>query len=408
MARRLRVDIAFDSDDVRPVGQIAWDSARRSAAVEWDPSFVAAPLPISPYHIKTLAGLYRTGNTAAFEGLPGVFGDSLPDGWGRLLIDRELERRGSGRTAITPVDRLAIVGTHGMGALIYRPEERVVGPNSIDLEWFADLATSMAEDASVEDLRKARAAAGGSAGARPKLVALLDVETGRVRDHRRTPERGERQVLIKHRATTDSPTAIEEEEAYARMARAAGIAMPWTMVLRSGRGDAFFAVERFDRRGAGRVHMHTAAGMLDVDFRQPSTDYENLHKLVRWTTRHAGDQDEMFRRMAFNVLAHNRDDHLKNHAFLMDAGGGWRLSPAYDVSFSDGPGGEHHLAIAGEGRQPGRKHVEAVGQALGMKPAAIAALIDPVRAAIADWPRHADAAGVPSRRAKQIAGYFAT
>lgn len=408
MAHRLRVDIAFDSDDVRPVGQIAWDSARRSAAVEWDPSFVVASLPISPYHIKTLAGLYRTGNTAAFEGLPGVFGDSLPDGWGRLLIDRELERRGSGRTAITPVDRLAIVGTHGMGALIYRPEERVVGPNSVDLEWFADLATSMAEDASVEDLRKARAAAGGSAGARPKLVALLDVETGRVRDHRRTPERGERQVLIKHRATTDSPTAIEEEEAYARMARAAGIAMPWTMVLRSGRGDAFFAVERFDRRGAGRVHMHTAAGMLDVDFRQPSTDYENLHKLVRWTTRHAGDQDEMFRRMAFNVLAHNRDDHLKNHAFLMDAGGGWRLSPAYDVSFSDGPGGEHHLAIAGEGRRPGRKHVEAVGQALGMKPAAIAALIDPVRAAIADWPRHADAAGVPSRRAKQIAGYFAT
>lgn len=408
MARRLRVDIAFDSDDVRPVGQIAWDSARRSAAVEWDPSFVAAPLPISPYHVKTLAGLYRTGNTAAFEGLPGVFGDSLPDGWGRLLIDRELERRGSGRIAITPVDRLAIVGTHGMGALIYRPEERVVGPNSVDLEWFADLATSMAEDASVEDLRKARAAAGGSAGARPKIVALLDVETGRVRDHRRTPERGERQVLIKHRATTDSPTAIEEEEAYARMARAAGIAMPWTMVLRSGRGDAFFAVERFDRRGAGRVHMHTAAGMLDVDFRQPSTDYENLHKLVRWTTRHAGDQDEMFRRMAFNVLAHNRDDHLKNHAFLMDAGGGWRLSPAYDVSFSDGPGGEHHLAIAGEGRRPGRKHVEAVGQALGMKPATIAALIDPVRAAIADWPRHADAAGVPSRRAKQIAGYFAT
>jgi serine/threonine-protein kinase HipA len=116
----------------------------------------------------------------------------------------------------------------------------------------------------------------------------------------------------------------------------------------------------------------------------------------------------MFRRMAFNVLAHNRDDHLKNHAFLMDAGGGWRLSPAYDVSFSDGPGGEHHLAIAGEGRRPGRKHVEAVGQALGMKPAVIAALIDPVRAAIADWPRHADAAGVPSRRAKQIAGYFAT
>lgn len=311
-------------------------------------------------------------------------------------------------TSSTPVDRLANVGTHGMGALMYRPEERSVDPNSVDLEWFADLATSMGEDASVEDLRKARAAAGGSAGARPKLVALLDVETGRVRDHRLTPERGERQVLIKHPAITDSPTAIGEEEAYARMARAAGIAMPWTMVLRSRRGDTFLAVERFDRNGAGRVHMHTAAGLLDVDFRQPSIDYENLLKLVRWTTRHAEDQDEMFCRMTFNVLTHNRDDHLKNHAFLMDAGGSWRLSPTYDVSFSDGPGGEHHLAIAGEGHRPGRKHLEAVGRALGMKPEAIAALLDPVRAALADWPRHADAAGVPSRRAKQIAGYFAT
>ena len=408
MAGYLRVELAFEPNDVRPVGRIAWDPARRSAAVEWDPAFVANPLPISPYHVKTLAGLYRTGNPAAFEGLPGVFGDSLPDGWGRLLIDRELERRGSGRTAITPVDRLAIIGSHGMGALTYQPEKQVVDRTGVDLEWFADLATSMAEDASVEDLRKARAAAGGSAGARPKLVALLDVETGRLRDHRRTPEQGERQVLIKHRATNDSPTAIEEEEAYARMARAADITMPWTKVLRSGRGDAFFAVERFDRSGAGRVHMHTAAGLLDVDFRQPSIDYENLLKLVRWTTRHAADQDEMFRRMTFNVLTHNRDDHLKNHAFLMDPGGSWRLSPAYDVSFSDGPGGEHHLAIAGEGRRPGRTHVEAVGRALGMKPAAIAALVEPVRAAIADWPRHADAAGVPIRRAKQIAGYFAT
>jgi serine/threonine-protein kinase HipA len=181
---------------------------------------------------------------------------------------------------------------------------------------------------------------------------LLDVDTGCVRDHRRTPESGERQVLIKHPATTDSPTAVEEEEAYARMTRAAGIAMPWTIVLRSGRGDAFFVAERFDRSDAERVHMHTAASLLDVDFRQPSIDYENLLKLVRWTTRHAGDQDEMFRRMTFNVLTHNRDDHLKNHAFLMDAGGSWRLSPAYNVSFSDGPGGEHHSPSPERGAGP--------------------------------------------------------
>lgn len=406
MARRLRIEIAFGPDNVHPVGQIAWDAARRSAAVEWDPAFLADTSPISPYHIKTLAGLYRTGNPAAFEGLPGVFGDSLPDGWGRLLVDRELECRGAGRDAITPVDRLAIVGKHGMGALVYFPEDRSVDPNRVDLKWFADLATSMDEDASVEDLSRARAAAGGSAGARPKIVALLDVETGRLRDHRLAPKQGERQVLIKYPASTDSPSAVEEEEAYARMARAAGIAMPWTMVLRTALGDTFLAVERFDRSGAGRVHMHTAAGLLDVDFRQPSIDYENLLKLVRWTTRHAGDQYEMFRRMAFNVLAHNRDDHLKNHAFLMGSDDSWRLSPAYDISFSDGPGGEHHLAIAGEGRRPGREHLEAVGRSLGMKPAAIAALIDPIRSAIADWPKHANAAGVPSRRALQIAEYF--
>lgn len=405
MARRLRIEVAFHRQSVRPVGRIAWDAARRSAAVEWDPAFVADPLPISPYHIKTLAGLHRTGNPAAFEGLPGVFGDSLPDGWGRLLIDRELERRGGRASDLTPVDRLAIVGAHGMGALVYRPEERSVAPNSVDLEWFADLATDMAEHASVGDLSRARAAAGGSAGARPKFVALLDPETGRLRDHRRTPGAEERNVLIKHRAGGDSPTAMDEEEAYASMARAAGISLPWTRLLRTARGDAFLAIERFDRSGASRVHMHTAAGLLDIDFRQPSIDYENLLKLVRWTTRHARDQDEMFRRMAFNVLAHNRDDHLKNHAFLMDEGGSWRLSPAYDLSFSEGPGGEHYLAIAGEGRRPGVEHIEAVGRALGMRPAAIEALVDPVRAAIADWPKHADAAGVPSRRAAQIADY---
>jgi len=401
MAERLNIELDF-GDHRRLVGQVAWVKNQRRAAIEWARDFVADSLPISPYMIRSFQGLHF-GEYAPFDGLPGVLADSLPDGWGRLLIDRELARRGRAVHDLTPVNRLAIVGQHGMGALSYHPEEELAEKGDIDLDWFADTVKHIEQDVSVEDLRRLRAGSGGSAGARPKFVALLNPETGVLRDHRSRAEEGFSHYLIKFRSASDPISAACEEQAYAEMARAAGIGMSDTRLLRTGSGEDLFATGRFDRPGGQRLHMHTVAGILNADFTAPAVDYENLMKLTRFMTNHHGDVEEMYRRMVFNVLTHNRDDHIKNHAFLMDHRGTWRLSPAYDLSFSDGPGGEHHLSVNGNGRNPGQEDLLAVGQGAGMKTRRAAEIIEQVRNAAHQWPVFADASRVPETRTRVIA-----
>ena len=400
MARRLTIELDF-GDRVRRVGEVAWIPDRRVAAIEWASDFVAAPLPLSPYAIRSWRGLHMGGN-APFEGLPGLLADSLPDGWGRLLVDRELVRRGRALSELTPVDRLAIVGRHAMGALSYRPEEELVESADIDLDWFAETSPQVEDDLPVENLRRLRAGSGGSAGARPKFATLLDPRTGVLRDHRRSVQQGFGHYLVKSRSSSDSFSAGQEEQAYAEMAREAGIIMSECRLLTTRTGDHLFATRRFDRPQGGRLHMHTAAGILNADFVTPAVDYETLLRLTRFMTNHQGDVDEMYRRMVFNVLAHNRDDHLKNHAFLMDDSGTWRLSPAYDLSFSDGPGGEHHLSVNGNGRNPGIDDLNAVGKGAGLRPARVKEIIAQVEQAVRQWPSHAERNGVPKRRRRDI------
>jgi len=402
MSRRVTIALDF-GDGERHLGEIAWIPDRRLAAVEWSGDFSARPLPLSPYHIKRIEGV-ALGPRAPFEGLHGVFADSLPDGWGRRLIDREIARRGGAISGLTPVDRLALVGASGMGALVYRPTDEGWPRNGpIDLDWFANLADALGEDTPADDLRKMREHAGGSAGARPKFVALLDPKRGLLRDFRHRAEDGFRHHIVKYRSSEDSPHAAEEELAYARMARAAGVTMTDATVLATRDGARFFAAERFDRDGDRRKHMHTAAGILHLDFRAPTIDYANLMKLVMFVTRQNDDLEQMARRMMFNALAHNRDDHVKNHAFLMGSDGAWRLSPAYDITFSQGPGGEHALAIAGEGRRPKREHLLAAAGEAGLRKQRAAEIFADVEAAVVDWRRHADDAGVPRDRAAAIA-----
>jgi len=401
MADRLNIELDF-GDHRRVVGQVAWVKDRRRAAIEWAPDFVADPLPISPYAVRSWQGLHF-GDDTPFDGLPGVLADSLPDGWGRLPIDRELALRGGAVHDLTPVDRLAIVGRHGMGALSYRPEEDRTGRTDIDPDWFADTVKHIEGDVSIEDLRRLRTGSGGSAGARPKFVALLDTETGVLRDHREAAGEGFSHHLVKFRSSSDPASAAREEMAYVEMARAAGIDMSDSRLLGTGSGEGLFATRRFDRPGGRRLHMHTVAGILNADFTAPVVDCETLLKLVHFMTNHRGDVEEMFRRMAFNVLTHNRDDHIKNHAFLMDHLGTWRLSPAYDLSFSDGPGGEHHLSVNGNGRNPTRQNLVSVGEGAGIRKRRVREIIEQVRHAAHRWPFFADASGVPASRSGKIA-----
>jgi serine/threonine-protein kinase HipA len=213
-------------------------------------------------------------------------------------------------------------------------------------------------------------------------------------------------VLVKRRAVHDDVGAVEAEAAYAAMARAAGITMAPVMVLRASSGEPFFVTDRFDRQGARRLHMQTVAALLDVDFRSATLDYIDLLKVVRAMTRDQRAVEEMFRRMVFNIRTLNRDDHMKNHAFLMDHTGTWQLAPAYDISFSQGPGGEHTLLVAGEGRKPGRTQIDQVAQKAAIKPKRAAEIVAEVDAAVADWARHAGESDVPDALTRRIADAF--
>ena len=182
------------------------------------------------------------------------------------------------------------------------------------------------------------------------------------------------------------------------MARAAGIEMPETMLLHGASGAAFFAVRRFDRGDRGRTHVHTLAGLLHADFRSPSLDYGDLLKVARLLTRDTAQVEEAYRRMVFNVLAGNRDDHAKNHAFTMARDGAWRLTPAYDLTLSDGPGGQHNLTVAGEGRTPGPDAFAQVATEASIKPVAARRIEEQVEHALVSWTRLAAKAGVSRSR----------
>jgi serine/threonine-protein kinase HipA len=183
------------------------------------------------------------------------------------------------------------------------------------------------------------------------------------------------------------------ELAYSRMAAAAGIRVPPARFFSTPGGGRHFAAERFDRPEGERRHVHTLAGLLHADFRLPSLDYEAYLRATLHLTRDLGAVAETFRRMVFNVLACNRDDHARNFSFLMEPDGTWRHTPAYDLTFSAGPGGEHTMSVAGEGRTPTRRHVSQLAAKMSIEPRVRDAIVEQVDAAVSDWPRFAAGTG---------------
>lgn len=177
--------------------------------------------------------------------------------------------------------------------------------------------------------------------------------------------------------------------------------MAETRLLETRKGRRLFATKRFDRTPAGRLHMHTASGLLNASHREATLNYEQLHKLTHLMTRDAAEVLKMFRNMVFNVFARNRDDHAKNHAFL-DGNGRWSLAPAYDLTFSSGPDGEHSTAIAGEGRNPGMSHLLAVSRGASISDQDAREVIEQVRAAVDRWPQFAEEARLSGSRTAEL------
>lgn len=375
-----------------PAGRLAMD--RGLAQLEWSPDVIAAKLAIDPYLYPPLRGVHAA-RSREFMGLHGFLSDSLPDGWGYIVMRRRLTKLGVDIATLSPVERLALVGEQGRGALVYTPATTPSDETaSLDLDALAAESAALiaGEESSLADtLAKL---AGGSGGARPKVHVGFDSRGG-ISVGAGEIAQGHTAWLVKFRAPNDAVDIGPIEEAYAEMAEAAGLTVSEHRLIPANKGHPYFATRRFDRPdNGGRLHMVSLAGAIEAPSDVPSIGYDMFLRATREITRRADDVKQAFRRMVFNVLAHNRDDHTRQQAYLMDARGDWRLAPAYDLTFAPGPGGEHYMDIEGEGRRPTRAHVAAVGARHNLSAKEVAATIEEVRAALADWGTFARAAGV--------------
>jgi len=328
-----------------------------------------------------VSGVHRVGSRE-LDGLPGFRADSLPDQWGRLLIDRQLRARGIAPRSMTGFDRLALIGDRGPGALAYEPEVGLgeVSSDHIDLDRLAEDAEIALSGRDPELLDRLAQAGGSAGGSRPKAW-LAEAPDGSLRSGAGPLRGGESGWLVKFRAPDHDPPDVGQLElAYAKMAVAAGLDVAEPRLFETARG-RYFASRRFDRSGPRRIHVLTAAGLLDVAPQQAlAADYVDLLKLVRLVTRSEAEVAVVYRQAAFNVLAHNRDDHLKQFAFRRQSGV-WRCAPAYDLTFSEGPRGEHTLLVAGEGRAPGAEHLWRLAEQAGIRPSRAREAVEQVRAA---------------------------
>jgi len=380
--KEIKVGLNFGSR-VQPVGRLA---VRNSVIYfEYNEAFLQTNLEISPIKLPLLRGVIELPQSP-FEGLAGVFNDSLPDGWGRLLFDRLLRSEGISPSDISPLDRLAYVGVNGLGALVYEPDQSLnINDGMINLDVLATHTEEVLEGESEEMITELLALNGSSAGARPKALIGVDSERKSIVHGTDQLPNGFEHWMVKFPNSQDGIDAGAIEYVYALMALDAGIEMPPIHLFPSQKGNGYFAVKRFDRNGNKRLHMHTVSGLIHNNFRFPSLDYEDLLSLTGVLTKDIREVEKMFRLAVFNVMAHNRDDHSKNFTFLMNEFGEWKLSPAYDLTFSSGPGGEQSTMVMGEGRNISIKNLTKLGLDAKLSKEYVEIVIEQSRSAIAKW-----------------------
>ena len=326
------------------VGRLALTPENR-CAFEYDTEYLKNGQSVSPFYLPLRPGVFIA-KADPFAGNFGVFNDSLPDGWGNLLLDRFLNAQKINPSGLSALDRLSLVGSSGMGALEYKPNNSFKSTaETPDLDFLASEAEKILNQkdtgVSLDVLFKF---GGSSGGARPKV--LLNIE-------------GE-EWLIKFRSTLDPQNVGQIEYEYAQLAKDCGIEMPETRLF-EGR---YFGVKRFDRNQKTKIHMLSAAGLLDADYRIPCLDYQGLLTACFKLTGTIEEVYKLYRLMVFNVIIKNRDDHARNFSFLHNDGK-WKLSPAYDLLPSDGFNGFHTTTIAGQG-EPKQADIQQVADSIGL------------------------------------------
>jgi len=416
----------------RSIGAVLLEDGDDAAIFQYTPEFATGGVEVSPLTMPLRAEPYSFPALGhdAFKGLPGMLADSLPDRYGNALINRWLARQGRAPESASAVERLCYLGVRGMGALEFAPTK---GPDpseedDIQVAELVSLAstvlstrdgfeTSVAAGEEEEGLLEILSVGMSAGGARAKAMIAWEPETDRVRSGQVAAPPGFEHWLLKFdgvrvdgdREIFESPEGYGAiEYAYSQMAFAAGIEMAPTRLFEEG-GRRHFMTRRFDRpTGNSKLHMQSLGGLRHFDFNLDGAySYEQALLTVRELGLPMAAVEQQFRRMAFNVVARNQDDHVKNIAFLMDRGGDWSLSPAYDVTYAYNPNRRwtrvHQMSLNGKRDGFERADFARCAEVASMKRGRAATILAEVTSAVADWPGFAEAAGVGERETQRIA-----
>lgn len=409
------VDVARVSMFGLPVGTFQWDERYGIARFEYDHSFIGRSLEPSPLMMPVREGrVYSFANLGrdTFQGLPGMLADSLPDTYGRALFDRWLAL--TGRTSGNPIESLCFLGKRCMGALEFEPASDYNPDIKIEIDKLVEVAkealsekssfgTNLNDDkkAAVAEILRLGTSAGGQ---RAKAIIAYNRETGEVRSGQVEAPSGFDYYLIKLDGVS-AKAGFRETENYGRLeysfyklAQACGIEMSESSLIEEN-GRAHFLTKRFDRQDGKKLHMQTLCGIAHFDYRlHRAYSYEQAFNVMRALRLSYQEAKQMFRRMVFNVVIRNQDDHTKNISFLMGEDGKWRLSPAYDMGYAYNPNGgwtaTHQMSIHGKFDHITRNDLLAFASQNNIKEAV--SIIDEVCEAASHWKNVALECSVPS------------
>src|SRR5204863_3109589 len=422
----------------RTIGAVSLEDGARAAAFQYEPAFVSSRIELSPLVMPLSAGVYQFPSLpeVSFRGLPGMLADSLPDRFGHALIEAWLATEGRRPESFNAVERLCYIGVRGMGALEYAP---AIGPPlrastklSLDalvalasevLTHRNSLAVSFAPGRRREGLTEILRVGTSAAGARAKAIIAWNPQTNQVRSGQVKAPPGFSYWLLKFDGVSgNKDKELEDpqgytviEYAYSLMARDAGIEMTECRLLEAG-SRRHFMTRRFDRESdGGKLHMQSLAALAHFDFNSAGVyGYEQAFDVMKKLALPMRSIEQQFRRMLFNVVARNQDDHVKNIAFLMDKSGAWSRSPAFDVTYAYNPAGlwtarhqmwtaRHQMTINGKTDGFELADFRSCAQVAGLKRGREEEILAEVVAAVEEWPRHAHRAGVLAPQREQIA-----
>lgn len=413
------------------IGAVSWNDELQIAFFEYEPAFRGSGIQVAPLMMPLSPEIYSFPELArgTFYGLPGMLADSLPDRFGNALINAWLATQGRTQQSFNPVERLCYTGKRGMGALEFEPVLSPFGKQSkrIDVDLLVELASeilsrreglvaSLSDEGRAEALSDILRVGTSAGGARAKAVIAWNPDTNEVRSGQVEVGEGFSYWILKFDGVSnnrdkelDDPRGYGLiEYAYHLMALEAGITMTDCRILTES-GRHHFMTRRFDRGPGGqKTHMQSLGGMSHLDYNQPgAASYEQALSVMQRLDMPMKSKEEQLRRMIFNVVARNHDDHAKNIAFLMDRAGNWSLSPAFDVIYSFNPEGRwtgrHQMSINGKRDRFDVADLVACAKAASLKRGRAESILDQVRDAVRRWPSFAEETGVPTERIAAIA-----